>query len=286
MNCRILMATAALAAMALASAVAAEPGVRPAASLQLAAEDAAKFGYRIEVKSAAKATRLEFEIRNPLVDSGALADPELHRFRDKSGKDVWWVYGTHNAKENIGAAYSTDGMKTWTLVPGVLDTSTFPWAAKNRKMWAPSAMYKDGKYYLSFSSGDSHGTCDDKGISIGVADSPGGPFKSVRRDGPVVRDFVNKAVVIDQDLFMDEDAQVYMYFGGGGHCNVCKLNKDLTATVPFNAPNDGSNPNGTKTRREICDDSYGHAPWMACLLHLALCTDFDRTLTNAQGAPT
>ncbi len=181
--------------------------------------------------SAKRSEALPFAVTNPLVET-ALADPEIHRFKDADGKDVYWIYGTHDAKHNIGAAYSKDDMKTWTFVDGVLDVSTFPWATKHRKIWAPSCLYRKGKYYLSFSSGNSHGTDPEKGVSIGVADNPGGPFKSVK-DGPIYTDYIEKAVVIDQDLFMDEDGQVYMYYGGGGRCVVVMLNDTLTGTVPL-----------------------------------------------------
>jgi beta-xylosidase len=43
----------------------------------------------------------------------------------------------------------------------------------------------------------------------------------------------NGAQPIDQFVFHDKDGQYYMIYGGWGHCNIAKLNKDFTGFIPF-----------------------------------------------------
>ncbi len=167
---------------------------------------------------------LELNITNPAVDSG-LADPDIHRYGD-----MFWIYGTKNGADNVSAAFSTDNMKTWTRIEDIVDMSTFPWATKS--IWAPCAMYYNGKYYIAFSNGDSYDSEPTAGINIGVADKPEGPYKSVT-DRPVIYEYVNGACIIDQDFFVDDDGTVYMIFGGAGNCNACLLTDDLTDVKPF-----------------------------------------------------
>ncbi len=179
-------------------------------------------------------TYLEFN--NPVILPDSFADPEIHRFPDGNGNDVYWIYATGG--NNIRAAYSTDNMKTWTIVGDVVDMSTLTWVDQTvggGKIWAPSCLYKDGKYYLSFSNGDSHTSNPDAGINIVVSDNPDGPFVAYT-DGPVVwehDDNYSSMALIDQDLFMDEDGQVYMYYGGGGTCFAVKLSDGMDSLVPF-----------------------------------------------------
>ena len=190
--------------------------------------------YRIqkEVASNEETYNIRLDITNPSVAD--FADPELHRFTDESGKTVYWIYATGG--NNARAAYSVDDMKTWTRVDDVIDMSTLPWVNKeNPKIWAPSFLYKDGKYYLSFSNGDSHTSDPNAGLNITVADNPAGPFRAFT-DGPIVwehDDNYPSMAIIDQDLFMDEDGTVYMYYGGGGTCFCVKFKDDMSAIEPF-----------------------------------------------------
>ena len=195
--------------------------------------------------------RLEFT--NPEIAN--FADPEIHRFTDEDGNPVYWIYATGGS--NIRAAYSTDNMKTWTRVNSVIDMSTLTWVNKSDpKIWAPSCLYKDGKYYLSFSNGDSHTSNPDAGINITVADSPAGPFKAFT-DGPVVwehDDNYEGMALIDQDLFMDEDGKVYMYYGGGGTCFCVKFKDDMSAITPF--------PDGDVYKKMTGINDYMEGPYM------------------------
>ncbi len=207
-------------------------------SVDQPSEPAVYYNERIQtdVSSTEEVYNTPLNIQNPVIPT-AFADPELHRFVDEDGNVVYWIYAT--AGSNVRAAYSTDNMSSWTVLPEVVDMSTLTWIDESQgtknKIWAPSCLYKDGKYYLAFSNGDSHADNPNAGINITVSDNPGGPFVAYT-DGPIVWEYdetYSALAIIDQDLFVDEDGQIYMYYGGGGVCFAVKLNDTLTGLVPF-----------------------------------------------------
>ena len=85
----------------------------------------------------------------------------------------------------------------WTKHPNIIDTAAIKWA--NRAMWAPSAIEKDGKYYLFFGANDMQKGYPG-GIGIGVSNSPEGPFKDYLGK-PLIDTFYNGAQPIDQFVF-------------------------------------------------------------------------------------
>ncbi|MBN2536046.1 MAG: family 43 glycosylhydrolase [Spirochaetales bacterium] len=131
---------------------------------------------------------------------------------------------------------SSADLATWqnhgTVFDARYDTS---WA---NLAYAPDMAVRNGKYYLYFPDG---------GDSIGVAvgNSPEGPFTD-----PIGRSLVNKSMpncnvqwCFDPRIFVDDDGQVYLYFGGGGPGNarVIRLNSDMISVngsaVTIDAPN-------------------------------------------------
>lgn len=90
------------------------------------------------------------------------------------------------------------------------------------------------------------------GIGVAVADQPEGPYKDLLRK-PLINDIVNGAQPIDQFVFKDVDGQMYMYYGGWGHCNMVKMSEDLTEIVPF--------PDG-QIYKEITPPDYIEGPFM------------------------
>ena len=86
---------------------------------------------------------------NPLWE-GWYADPEGVVFGDE-----YWIYPTFSAKyeEQVFLdAFSSKDLVTWTKHEHIIDTTIVKWA--NRAMWAPSAIEKDGKYFLFFAAND------------------------------------------------------------------------------------------------------------------------------------
>ena len=177
---------------------------------------------------------------NPIFE-GWYADPEGVILNKE-----FWIFPTFSAKYKDQVfldAFSSKDMVNWTKHSRIIDTSAVKWAKK--AMWAPSIVQKDKKYYLFFSANDIQSSerkgfgannpdKDDKigGIGIAVAARPEGPYKDYLGK-PLINQFYNKAQPIDQFVFQDKDKQYYIMYGGWGHCNMAKLNKDFTALVPY-----------------------------------------------------
>ncbi|MFZ5986643.1 MAG: carbohydrate-binding protein [Bacillota bacterium] len=123
---------------------------------------------------------------------------------------------------------STDDMKNWTDHGEVFKASG--WAGLS---WAPSVVARNNKYYMYFGNGGG-------GIGVAVSDSPSGPFKDalgkalITGSTPGV-DPSNGFWCFDPGVFVDDDGQTYLYFGGNGEGNirVAKLNSDM---ISLNGP--------------------------------------------------
>lgn len=143
-----------------------------------------------------------------------------------------YIYGSHDVYSE-GAGYiinditciSTDDMKNWTDHGEVFKATTdSSWATLS---WAPSVIYRNNKFYMYYGNGGGS-------IGVAVSDSPTGPFKDTR-SGPLVSggtSGVNPPSdfwCFDPCVFIDDDGQAYLYFGGNGENNirVIKLNADM-----------------------------------------------------------
>lgn len=133
---------------------------------------------------------------------------------------------------------SSSDLKNWTDHGIVFQVPRdAAWAGLS---WAPSAVERDGKFYLYFGNGAS-------GIGVASADSPTGPFtdpigqRLVSSDTPGVLPAEN-IWLFDPMTFVDDDGQAYMYFGGNGEDNlrVIRLNNDMIsvdgAATQFHVP--------------------------------------------------
>ncbi|MGW2171585.1 glycoside hydrolase family 43 protein [Streptomyces sp. NPDC001705] len=187
------------------------------------------------------------EAGNPFVD-GWYADPDTARYDGR-----YWVFPTTSksyAEQTYLDAFSSTDLVHWTKHSEVLKTADVSWA--KYALWAPAPIERDGKYYLYFAANDIQNDSQTGGIGVAVADRPEGPYKDAV-GGPLVSRFHNGAQPIDQDVFIDDDGQAYMYYGGWGHANVVKLNRDMTSLGTFA---DGS------TYKEITPVDYVEGPQM------------------------
>lgn len=212
--------------------------------------------------------------RNPAID-GWYADPEIRIFGNR-----YWIYPTFSADEQVPAvqgsltpaqvlqrkqpgiwapflrqtfldAFSSPDLVNWTRHPRVLDVKDVHWAAY--AMWAPSAIEHRGRYYLFFGANDIKNDAQLGGIGVAVSDRPEGPFRdAIGR--PLIGSFVNGAQPIDQMAFRDDDGSVYLYYGGWKHCNVVKLDADLTSVVPL--------PSGETFKSITPSPDYVEGPFM------------------------
>ncbi|GGW98559.1 hypothetical protein GCM10010297_20410 [Streptomyces malachitofuscus] len=167
------------------------------------------------------------EAGNPFVD-GWYADPDI-----AVHDGAYWVFPTtsrpYDEQTHLDAFSSTD-LVHWTKHSKVLTKADIPWA--ERAMWAPAPIERNGKYYLYFAANDIQNDSQPGGIGVAVADRPEGPYEdAIGR--PLISRFHNGAQPIDQDVFIDDDGQAYMYYGGWGHANVVKLNPDMTSLGTF-----------------------------------------------------
>lgn len=166
--------------------------------------------------------------RKPLIPNIYTADPSAHVFGGKL-----YIYPSHDEDLDLpddddGGQYmmkdyhilSMDSLDSECVDNGVaLSVEDVPWAEK--QMWAPDAVFVNGKYYLVFPAKDKEGI-----FRIGVAesDSPTGPFKS--QDN-----FIEGSYSIDPAVFHDDDGRIYCYYGGlwGGQLEMWQsgsFNKD------------------------------------------------------------
>ncbi len=178
----------------------------------------------------------------PIVSNRYLADPTSVVTEDRvyiycSNDDESPVEGGYNIP-NVVCVSSSD-MKNWTdhgiVFDAARDTS---WA---KKTWAPAGIERNGKFYLYFGN---------SGANIGVVagDSPLGPFKDVL-GGPLLTHSTpgvqpaEHMWLFDPGVFIDDDGQAYVYFGGNGDDNVrvAKLNEDMVSidgdVIKMHAPN-------------------------------------------------
>ncbi|WP_328500359.1 family 43 glycosylhydrolase [Streptomyces sp. NBC_00457] len=187
------------------------------------------------------------EAGNPFVD-GWYADPDIEIYDGK-----YWVFPTASkpyAEQTYLDAISSTDLIHWTKHSNVLTTANVSWA--KYAVWAPAPVQRGGKYYLYFAANDIQNNSQLGGIGVAVADRPEGPYKDALGK-PLISQFHNGAQPIDQDVFIDDDGQAYMYYGGWHHANVVKLNPDMTSLGTFE---DGS------TYKEITPDNYTEGSYM------------------------
>ncbi|MEU1702203.1 glycoside hydrolase family 43 protein [Streptomyces pseudogriseolus] len=187
------------------------------------------------------------ESGNPFVD-GWYADPDVAVY-----DDTYWVFPTTSRayrEQTKLDAFSSRDLVHWTRHSDVLTTEDVSWA--EYAVWAPAPVERNGKYYLYFAANDIQSDSALGGIGVAVSDRPEGPYKdAIGR--PLIAQFHNGAQPIDQDVFIDDDGQAYMYYGGWGHANVVKLNPDMTSLGTF--------PDGS-TYKEITPADYVEGPQM------------------------
>ncbi|MBF8170522.1 family 43 glycosylhydrolase [Streptomyces olivaceus] len=187
------------------------------------------------------------EAGNPFVD-GWYADPDTVVYDGR-----YWVFPTTSksySEQTYLDAFSSKDLVHWTKHSEVLRTADVAWA--KYAVWAPAPIERNGKYYLYFAANDIQSDAETGGIGVAVADRPEGPYKDAV-GAPLVSRFHNGAQPIDQDVFIDDDGQAYMYYGGWGHANVVRLNPDMTSLGTF--------ADGT-TYKEITPADYVEGPQM------------------------
>ena len=167
-------------------------------------------------------------MKNPIVQ-GWYADPESRVYNGKV-----YLYVTKSLpfqeQKNLDVVVSAD-LENFEIVHDILDMPTFKGAT--HAIWAPSAVEKNGRYYIIFAANNIFSEDEVGGLYVGVSDNPVGPFKNIFEDGrPFLNRILNGAQPIDAH-FYKEGEEVYLYYGGWQHLNFAKLNATLTEFVPI-----------------------------------------------------
>jgi arabinoxylan arabinofuranohydrolase len=162
--------------------------------------------------------------QNPIVQTKYTADPAPMVYND-----TVYLYTSHDEDDAFGFSmfnwmlYTSTDMVNWTdhgIIAGVKEPyRTFKWA-DGHSAWAPQCIARDGKFYLYCP------TIYQGKMAIGVAisDSPYGPFTDALGEPLISR---SNPGDYDPTVFIDDDGQAYMYWGGNGPCYYAKLNKDM-----------------------------------------------------------
>ncbi|MFI3316085.1 MAG: family 43 glycosylhydrolase [Rikenellaceae bacterium] len=177
----------------------------------------------------AKVVRYPFKFTytgNPIVNHMYTADPTARVWND-----TLYVYCSTDRYPSRGCdlmdnyhVFSTPDLVTWTDHGEILSSKDVPWGRKaGGFMWAPDCVYKDGTYYYYFPHPTGVKWMGSWKFGIATSSEPARDF--------TVQGYIPDApAVIDPNLFIDDDGQVYFYAGGGaaGHpCYGAKMNDNM-----------------------------------------------------------
>ncbi len=117
-------------------------------------------------------------------------------------------------------AFSLEGGSTWHDYGWILKENDVPWGARDTyAMWAPDCIEKDGKYYYYFPAKPAKDNAFRR-IGVGISDRPEGPFEWEES-------YIEGVSGIDPGLFIDDDDQAYLFFGGGQELYGAPLSDDM-----------------------------------------------------------
>lgn len=200
-----------------------------------------------EIETFTKKQNSKVHVGNPIFE-GWYADPEGVVF-----DNTYWIFPTYSApfsKQLFMDCFSSEDLLNWKQHKRILSTDGVSWI-KNA-LWAPSIIKKGNLYYLFFSANNIQNNDQYGGIGVATSTRPDGPYKDAIGK-PLIDKIINGAQPIDQFVFLDDDGQYYMYYGGWGHCNLVRLNQNLTGIIPFD--------DGTYFK-EITPENYVEGPFM------------------------
>jgi arabinoxylan arabinofuranohydrolase len=116
---------------------------------------------------------------------------------------------------------SSADMSSWTDHGTLLRGSDISWIPDNR-CWASCIVARNGYFYF-YATGDNM-------IGVMRASSITGPYSDVNGRPLITADTAGgSARDIDPHVFVDDDGQAYMIWGGDGICRMVKLNSNMTA---------------------------------------------------------
>ncbi len=163
---------------------------------------------------------------NPLVKHMYTADPTARVMNGKlyvfPSTDVVCEEGKGNNGFCMPSynVFSSENMFDWIDHGLIIDQTDVPWGVKDAfGMWAPDCIEKDGKYYYYFPDMPID-TSAFRRIGVAVAKHPEGPYK-------VEKNYMKGVDGIDPNVFIDDDGQAYLYWGGGDKLMGARLKTNM-----------------------------------------------------------
>jgi beta-xylosidase len=171
--------------------------------------------------------------QNPIIKHLFTADPAPLVYHDTlflyTGHDTASVKAP-NYEMADWHVFSTTDMAHWKDHGAVLSPKTFAWADKDA--YASQCIYHNGKFYWYVAVGHKSDENSKGGLAIGVAvsDKPYGQFRDAIGKALVVNEMTTDMKYswddMDPTVLIDDDDQVYLYWGNGS-CKFVKLKKNL-----------------------------------------------------------
>lgn len=162
--------------------------------------------------------------QNPFVKAIYTADPSAHVWSD--GR--LYVYPSHDIAPPRGCdlmdryhVYSTNDMVNWTDHGEIMNSEQVEWGRpEGGFMWAPDCAFKNGVYYFYFPHPSDTEWNNSWKIGVATSTEPAANF--------TVQGYITGLKsMIDPCVFVDDDGQAYLYYGGGNHCEGGKLNENM-----------------------------------------------------------
>jgi len=159
------------------------------------------------------------QAQNPIIQTKYTADPA-----PLVCNDTVFLYTSHDEDDAFGfkmqnwMLYTSTDMVNWTDHGVVASLRDFKWVNTDNGAWAPQCIQRNNKFYLYCP------IANGGGIGVLVSDSPYGPFKDPIGKALIGR---NNPGDFDPTVFIDDDGQAYLYWGGNGPCYYAKLNEDM-----------------------------------------------------------
>lgn len=174
--------------------------------------------------------------QNPIIRDVFTADPAplVHNGTVflYAGHDTASLEDT-NYKMPDWLVFSSTDMINWTSHGACLSPKIFSWATG--EAYAAQCVERNGKFYWYVSTFHKKDENSAGGAAIGVAvaDSPTGPFNDAIGKALIVNemttDMEHSWDDIDPTVFIDDDEQVYLYWGNGS-CKWVKLKENMVET--------------------------------------------------------
>jgi hypothetical protein len=164
---------------------------------------------------------------NPIIRHMFTADPAamVHN-------DTFFIYTGHDEAPEGGSSFymrdwhvfSSTDLLHWTDHGAKLSINTFSWAKQDA--WAGQCVERNGKFWWFVPVG--HKTIGWFSIGVAVSDSPAGPFTDAKGSALITDDTPNSVELnIDPTVFVDDDGQAYIIWGGWGYCRMAKLKDNM-----------------------------------------------------------